>query len=106
MPRIKHVVLMRFKPEVTQETIDGIEAELRHIQGQLPGLLEFSMGPNVSKESVNKGFTHGFVMTFASAEDLQIYLPHPDHVIVKPKIIENLDGGLDGVMIMDWEEPA
>lgn len=106
MPRIKHVVLMKFKPEVTQETIDGIEADLKAIQQKLPGMLEFSMGPNVSQEGVSKDFTHGFVMTFASLADLQAYLPHPDHVAVKPKIINNLDGGLDGAMIMDWEEPA
>ncbi len=105
MPRIKHVVLLKFKPEVTQETIDGLVADFHKIKAQLPGMLDFSIGPNVSKEGVDKGFTHGFVMTFASAEDLQTYLPHPDHVAVKTKIIESLDGGIDGAMIIDWEEP-
>lgn len=105
MPRIKHIVLMKFKPEITQETIDGIVADFHHIKAQLPGMLDFSIGPNVSKEGVNKGFTHGFVMTFENAEALQTYLPHPDHVTVKKKILESLDGGLDGAMIIDWEEP-
>ncbi len=104
MPRIKHVVLLKFKSDVSRETFDGLVADFHNIKAQLPGMLDFSIGPNVSKEGVDKGFTHGFVMTFANDEALQTYLPHPDHVAVKEKIIASLDGGIDGAMIMDWEE--
>jgi len=106
MPRIKLVVLMKFKPEVSQDTIDGIVADFHEIKAQLPGMLDFSIGSNVSKEGVDKGFTHGFVMTFADVEALRTYLPHPDHQAVKAKILESLDGGIDGAMIIDWEEPG
>lgn len=104
MPKVKHVVLMRLKPETSQEQIDQMFAALAGLHGKIPGLLDFSGGAYSSPEGLNQGFTHGFAMTFADAASRDAYLPHPDHEAVKQLIIPALDGGLDGVIAFDWEE--
>jgi hypothetical protein len=104
MARIKHVVLLKFKPGTTPGEVAEAMGDLKAIQKKLPGLLDFTWGPNVSVEGLAKGFTHGFVMTFADAQARDAYLPHPDHEAAKAKIFNLLDGGLDGVMVVDWEE--
>ena len=102
MPQVKHVVLLRFRSEVPQETKDEIFAALAGLQDKIPGLLDFSGGPYSSPEGLNKGFTHGFVMTFANEASRDVYLPHPEHEKVKAIVFPALDGGLDGVVAFDW----
>lgn len=102
MPKVKHCVLLRFKPSVTPAIADGLFADLAALKAKIPGLLDFTGGPYSSPEGLHKGFTHGFVMTFADEASRDAYLPHPDHEVVKDKILPNLDGGLDGVVAFDY----
>ena len=103
MTQVKHVVLLKFKAGLSQAKIDEIFAALDGLRGKIPGLLDFSGGAYSSDEGLNKGFTHGFVMTFTDAASRDAYLPHPEHEVVKKMIFPELDGGLDGVVAFDWE---
>jgi hypothetical protein len=102
MSQAKHVVLFRVKPETTDAQVDEILATLADLPAKIPGLLDFSGGAYSSPEGLSKGFTHGFVMTFADEASRDAYLPHPEHEIVKTMIVNQLDGGLDGVVAFDW----
>lgn len=102
MPRVKHVVLMRFKPDTPPSTVADLLAALHDLRHKVPGLLDVSSGPNSSPEGLAKGFTHGFVMTFADEASRDGYLPHPDHEAVKARVLPWLDGGVDGVIVVDW----
>ncbi len=102
MPQVKHVVLLKFKSSTGEQKIREIFAALDGLRGKIPGLLDFSGGAYSSGEGLNKGFTHGFVMTFADATSRDAYLPHPEHEKVKQIIFPHLDGGLDGVVAFDW----
>jgi len=104
MPRVKHVVLLRFKPETPAPVIKEIFGALAGLKEEIPGILDFSGGAYSSHEGLNKGFTHGFVMTFADEASRNAYLPHPAHEVVKAQIWKVLDGGLDGVVAFDWLE--
>lgn len=104
MPRVKHVVLLRFKPSTPAPRIKAIFAVLEGLRSIVPGLLDFSGGPYSSREGLHKGFTHGFVMTFADEASRDAYLPHPDHEAVKQIILPELDGGVNGVVAFDWLE--
>jgi len=107
MPQIKHMVLLRFRASTSQQKIKQIFAALASLRQKMPGLLDFSGGPYSSGEGLNKGFTHGFVMTFTDAASRDAYLPHPEHEKVKQLIFPELDGGLDGVVAFDWQhQPA
>jgi hypothetical protein len=101
---VKHVALIRFRPDISQGTIDELFRALAGLRRTIPGLLDFSGGPYSSPEGLSKGFTHGFVMTFADEASRDAYLPHPDHERVKQQILPLLDGGLEGVVVFDWVE--
>ena len=102
MPQVKHAVLLRFKSEVTSQQAQQLLAEVGGLKDKIPGIVDFSGGAYSSPEGMNKGFTHGFVMTFADEASRDAYLPHPEHEVVKDKILAALDGGLDGVVAVDW----
>ena len=64
---INHVVLFRWKPGTSQAKIDEIYRELEGLKRLIPGLQSFSGGPYSSREGMNQGYTHGFIMTFTHA---------------------------------------
>jgi hypothetical protein len=97
---IKHIVLFKIKDTVTDGQVQNIFSELAGLKALIPGLLDFSGGPYSSTEGLNKGFTHGFVMNFETADDRDTYLPHPEHERVKEIIIPCIDD----VVAFDFEE--
>jgi hypothetical protein len=101
MPAVQHLVLLKFKPDVAQRTIDSIFSELEELQDLIGGITYFAAGPYSSHEGRNQGFTHAFIMTFASVEARDNYLPHPEHVRVRDTIIPNIDS----VIAFDFEVP-
>lgn len=102
MPQVKHVVLLRFKREATAAQVAQVFAGLDGLRHKVPGLLDFSGGAYSSPEGLGRGFTHGFVMTFADPASRDRYLDHPDHEVVKQQALALLDGGVDGVITFDW----
>ena len=74
-----HVVCLKFKPEAKAEQIKAAETAFAALKEKIPGITSLNWGTNVSPENKNKGFTHCFVVTFASDEDRDAYLPHPEH---------------------------
>lgn len=79
MPQVKHIVLMKFKPETTDNEIGGLIQLLEGLKDEIPGMLDYCGGPYSSPEGFNRGFTHGFIMTFESVEARDNYLPHEGH---------------------------
>ncbi|MGQ0633515.1 MAG: Dabb family protein [Planctomycetaceae bacterium] len=103
MPQVKHLVLLRFSPQTTREAIAGIFEALDELQERIPGIVEIASGVYSSPEGLNKGFTHGFVVTFADAASRDVYLDHPSHNVVKQLIVAELAGGLADVISFDFE---
>ncbi len=102
MPQVKHVVLLKLKSNTSSSRIHELFAALAGLQQKIPGIVDFCWGPYSSHEGLNKGFSHGFIMTFANEAARDGYLPHPDHEVVKAMILPELDGGLDGVVAFDF----
>jgi len=97
-PRLMPVVTFKFKPEATKSQIDAVVAAFRDLRTKVPGIQEFSWGTNVSPEKLNKGFTHAFILSFASDKDRDAYLVHPDHVAFG-KLLEPI---LTDVFVIDY----
>ena len=74
-----HVVSFKFKPEATPEQIKAVETAVAQLKEKIPTITSLHWGTNVSPEKHAKGFTHCFVLTFASEKDRDDYLPHPAH---------------------------
>ena len=72
-----HCFAFRWKPGVTEEQIDRAAAEIRALQGQIPGLLETYVGRNESPRS--QGYAFGGVTKFADKASFEAYGPHPVH---------------------------
>lgn len=72
-----HVFAFRWKPGVTGEQKERVAAEIRKLQGQIPGLLETWVGKSFSPRS--QGYELGGVMKFADKASLDDYGPHPVH---------------------------
>lgn len=100
---IKHVVLFQVKPGTPATKVNEVFADLAALTKRIPGLLDCSSGSNASPEGLAKQFTHGFVMTFKDEASRDGYLPHPEHEKAKQKLLELIDGGVDGVVVMDWK---
>lgn len=74
-----HVVSLKFKESATKEQIKAVEDAFRGLKTKIPGIASLHWGTNVSPEKHDKGFTHCFVLTFATEKDRDAYLPHPEH---------------------------
>jgi len=94
---LKHLVLFNWKPETDQTTIDQIMSALSQLKDKLPGIVDYTGGPDVSTEGLNQGYTHGFVMTFDAPDSLAAYLPHPEHQAV----VQQLMPAVQGVLVFD-----
>ena len=93
MPQFVHIVILKFKDGVGEEQISSIFSSLESLFNNktISGLLSYSGGPYSSPEGLNKGFTHGFTMTFADEASRNNYFPHPDHESIKNAIIPIVD---------------
>ncbi len=99
MAKVKHIALLKFKSETSQDQIDKVFEDLMDLSETIPGIEDYVSGPNNSPEGQTQGYTHGFVMTFENAGARDAYLPHPDHERFQ-KIALPL---VDSVVVFDFE---
>jgi len=99
MSKVKHIALFRFKEGTTEEQINRVFDDLLDLTENVAGVEDYVSGTNNSPESLNKGFTHGFVMTFSDAPARDAYLANSDHERVKSLLLANIDDGL----VFDFE---
>ena len=93
---LRHVVLFAFKG--TPEEVRQVEEAFCRLPAQIGEIRAFEWGTDVSVENIQQGFTHCFLLTFASAADRDSYLVHPAHqafgVLIRPV--------LDKVLVIDY----
>ena len=63
-----HMFAFRWKPGVTEEQKLRVAAEIRGLQGKIPGLVETAVGLNISPRG--QGYELGGVMKFADKASL------------------------------------
>ncbi len=74
---VVHTFAFRWKAGVREDQKVRALAEIRGLQGQIPGLLETWVGVNVSSRS--QGYELGGVMKFSDRSALDTYGAHPIH---------------------------
>ncbi|MEO0484480.1 MAG: Dabb family protein [Pseudomonadota bacterium] len=100
---IRHIVLVKFKPDVSEDTIARIFNELRGIGAHVPGVGEIVAGRSESPEQIERGYMHGFTVDMADWATLQAYQDHPEHKKVGAQLVANAIGGIDGILVVDIE---
>jgi hypothetical protein len=78
---VTHVVLLRYRPEVTDETratvVERFLALASATRDGEPYIVSIVGGSPTGGEGVDGGFHHGFVVTFASEGDRNFYVGEP-----------------------------
>lgn len=98
---LRHVVLFKFKSDAKKEQVEQVVREFAALPRKIDAIVDFEKGTDVSVENKSKGFTHGFVVTFASKKGRDIYLPHPAH----KAFVKIVGPVIDDVLVFDyWAE--
>lgn len=98
---IRHIVLIRFSPYLTEVAIADLFTELHQIRDRLPGILAITAGRSESPEQMERGYMHGFVADFVDWDALQAYQDHPDHQRLGAKLVAASVGGKEGILCFD-----
>ncbi len=98
---IRHLVLLRFQPDVTAAEKAALMAGLDALREHLPGMLAFTALANTSPEDpVVHGFRDGFAIDLADAAARDAYLADPAHRALGARLVAAC-GGLDGLVVFD-----
>ncbi|MDX5479534.1 MAG: Dabb family protein [Cyclobacteriaceae bacterium] len=95
---LRHVVLFKFKDESSPEDVQKVVDAFMELPDKIDVIQDIEWGTNNSPEGLAQGFTHCFFVTFASEEDRDTYLPHPDH----KAFVDILGPHLDKVLVVDY----
>lgn len=99
---IRHFVMLRFRTDVSSDEKQALYAALESLRGHLPGVLDFRAVENVSIEhDLVRGNLDGFWFDFADEEARNTYLEDAEHKAVGARLVEYLEGGIDGVTVFD-----
>lgn len=100
---IRHIVLIRFQPQVSEAQIATIFAALPRLAEKLPGILTFAFGRSESPEQIERGYMHGFTIDFTGWDSLQTYADDPDHKSFGNQLVAHAVGGIDGLLVFDLQ---
>ncbi|WP_235297329.1 Dabb family protein [Portibacter marinus] len=95
---LRHVVIFKWKYNTTQDKINEIEKSFAALPSKIKTIIDFEYGTNNSPEGLDKGFTHCFLVTFASEKGREIYLPHPDH----QEFVKLIGDHVEDVLVFDY----
>ena len=113
---IEHIVLLKLKPDVTDEQVRAAFQAAEELPNEIPGLAKFSYGRDRSNPS--HGFNVAAVVQLADEEALAAYLGHPSRLAYIEEYVDPLtearieldvpsDGThLPGIATWYWGAPA
>lgn len=96
--KLQHVVAIKFKNTATPQQIQQIETGFRALKKKIRQVKDLEWGTNVSRENLNRGFTHCWILSFKSEADLEAYIKHPEH----QAFVELLRPVLEEVFVIDF----
>ena len=77
---LTHIVVWKYKPEVSEEQRREHVARLRRLPSIIPDIQSFAVGSDVLK--LPRSYHTGLVAVFRDRATLDAYTVHPDHVAV------------------------
>lgn len=94
---IQHMVMFKFKPEVTDADIEALEAQMNRLPDTIVEIQSYEFGRDVVGSE--RSYDFGLVSLFANLEALGRYQTHPDHL----KVLERVRAMSDRVVTVDFE---
>ena len=77
---LTHIVVWKYKPEVSEEQRREHVERLRRLAGLIPEIQSFAVGRDVLK--LPRSYHTGLVATFRDRAGLEAYDAHPEHQAV------------------------
>lgn len=93
---IKHVVVMKFKPGVSEADIMQLEQGLDRLPGAIPEILSYDFGRDIVHSP--RSFDFALVSSFTDMNALQRYQGHPEHM----KVLELVRSLCDQIIAVDF----
>lgn len=94
-----HAVLIRPRTVVTESDLDALGQLTESVARRLCGDGNFDIGPNVTREPLDQGYSFGFVLRFRDRDALATYHGDPEHELLSQRI-QSL---ADTVLVFDLE---
>jgi hypothetical protein len=94
---LNHVVLMKFKPGVSEADIADLEALLDDLPNRIMEIQMYEFGRDILKTP--RSYDFAIVSLFANTDTLRRYQNHSDHLVVA----EKLKRLCDSVLTVDFE---
>jgi lysophospholipase L1-like esterase len=99
--KLRHVVLFKFKKDVTPEQIKEVEKAFGELPKKIDAIDSFEWGTDNSPEMLAQGYTHCFLVTFRDEKGRETYLPHPEH----KKFVELALPRIESALVVDYWTP-
>lgn len=94
---INHVVLMKFKPETTEDAIADLAARLDDLPNRIFEIQMYEFGRDITR---SKGsFDFALVALFANPQTLERYKNHPAH----QDVLKKLNRLCESIISVDFE---
>jgi hypothetical protein len=94
---ITHVVMMKFKPEVSENEIDELEVLLDGLPDTIDEIQSYDFGRDVVRSQ--RSYDFALVSVFANRDTLEHYQVHPAHQVV----VKKLGGMCEHIAAVDYE---
>jgi len=93
---IKHVVMMKFKKDIHEAGIDGLEKKLGALPGLIPEIKSYEFGRDVIRSERSYDFV--LVSVFEDTESLKRYQIHPLHL----EVLKTVKDICESVIVADF----
>lgn len=88
----RHHILLKLKPEVTEEEIENLLHDLRALPKSCPMIKLAEFGRQDQAIDDARSSTVGGIVEFANTSDYEAYAKHPDHLaLIKKEILPRLE---------------
>jgi len=84
-----HIFGFKWKPEATEADKLRASQEILAFRGQIPGLIDVHVGPNLSPRG--QGYTFAGLMTFHNKAAADAYTTHPTHQALLQWLVPLID---------------
>ena len=94
---INHVVLLKFKPDVSDDAIDDLEKSLNDLPNKIVEIQTYEFGRD--RVHSEKSYDFALVSLFANLEAVKRYQEHPAHL----KVLQKITTLTENILVVDFE---
>jgi hypothetical protein len=95
---LKHIVFMKFKPEVAEADIAGLQKKLGRLPALIPEIKTFEFGQDILH--TERSWDFAVVSAFDDLEAMKCYQVHPDHQEV---VVTEVRAMCESIVVVDFE---